>query len=292
MADNLENTFEENSKNAPLDATHIYLKQIGQYELLTPEEEITLATAAQNGDVESRTKLINSNLRLVVSVAKKYHKNVGMSFLDIIQEGNIGLMKCIDKYDPNAGYRFSTYATWWIRQTISRAITNQSNTIRVPAHMFDIQSKVSKSSQKLHNELNREPTPEEIAKDLNISVDKVEEVYHLIHTPMSLDYTVGEDEDTCVGDLIADTKTLSPEEVAIQKEKRADIIKVLNTLSEKEKEVIMWRFGLTDGEAKTLEEVGQIYGVTKERIRQIETKALRKLRQPFRQSLLKNHLDN
>lgn len=291
MAENLEIIYEEDSKNAPLDATHMYLKQIGQYDLLTPEEEIKLAKEAQAGDVESRTKLVSSNLRLVVSVAKKYHKNVGMSFLDIIQEGNIGLMKSVDKYDPASGYRFSTYATWWIRQTISRAITNQANTIRVPAHMFDIQSKVSKASQKLHNELGREATVEEIANELNVSIEKVEEVYHLIHTPMSLDYTVGEDDDTSVGDLIADTEAQSPEEMAIQQEKRKAILKVLDTLSEKEKEVIMWRFGLTDGEAKTLEEVGAIYGVTKERIRQIEIKALRKLRQPFRQALLKSHLD-
>ena len=291
MAENLEIIYEEDSKNAPLDATHMYLKQIGQYDLLTPEEEIKLAKEAQAGDVESRTKLVSSNLRLVVSIAKKYHKNVGMSFLDIIQEGNIGLMKSVDKYDPASGYRFSTYATWWIRQTISRAITNQANTIRVPAHMFDIQSKVSKTSQKLHNELGREATIEEIANELNVSAEKVEEVYHLIHTPMSLDYTVGEDDDTSVGDLIADTETISPEEVAIQQERREAILKVLNTLSEKEKEVIMWRFGLTDGEAKTLEEVGAMYGVTKERIRQIEIKALRKLRQPFRQTLLKPHLD-
>lgn len=287
MAEN----FTEDVKNAPLDATYIYLKQIGQYELLTPEEEVELAKAAQSGDKEARDKLINSNLRLVVSVAKKYHKNVGMSFLDIIQEGNVGLMKCIDKYDSSSGYRFSTYATWWIRQTISRAITNQANTIRVPAHMFDIQSKVSKASQKLHNELGREATIEEIATELNVSAEKVEEVYHLIHTPMSLDYTIGEDDDTSVGDLIADTEAQSPEEMAIQQEKRKAILKVLDTLSEKEKEVIMWRFGLTDGEAKTLEEVGAIYGVTKERIRQIEIKALRKLRQPFRQALLKSHLD-
>lgn len=291
MAENLEIIYEEDSKNAPLDATHMYLKQIGQYDLLTPEEEIKLAKEAQEGDIESRTKLVSSNLRLVVSIAKKYHKNVGMSFLDIIQEGNIGLMKSVDKYDPASGYRFSTYATWWIRQTISRAITNQANTIRVPAHMFDIQSKVSKASQKLHNELGRDATIEEIANELNVSTEKVEEVYHLIHTPMSLDYTVGEDDDTSVGDLIADTGTISPEEMAIQQEKREAILKVLNTLSEKEKEVIMWRFGLTDGEAKTLEEVGAMYGVTKERIRQIEIKALRKLRQPFRQALLKPHLD-
>ena len=213
-----------------------------------------------------------------------------MSFLDIIQEGNVGLMKCIDKYDSSSGYRFSTYATWWIRQTISRAITNQANTIRVPAHMFDIQSKVSKASQKLHNELGREATIEEIAAELNISTEKVEEVYHLIHTPMSLDYTVGEDDDTSVGDLIADTEAQSPEEMAIQQEKRKAILKVLDTLSEKEKEVIMWRFGLTDGEAKTLEEVGELLSLSKERVRQLESKALRKLRHPSRSRKLRDYM--
>ena len=291
MAENIELMYEEDLKNAPLDATYLYLKQIGEYDLLTPEEEAELALKAREGDLEAKKKLVNCNLRLVVSVAKKYHKNVGMSFLDIVQEGNIGLMKSVDKYDPSTGYRFSTYATWWIRQTISRAITNQSNTIRIPAHMFDIQSKVSKASQRLHSELGREATAHEIAKDLNISVEKVEEVYHLVHSPMSLDYTVGEDDDTSVGDLIADNNTISPEEMAIQQERREGVLKVLNTLAEKEKEVIMMRFGLDDGEPKTLEEVGKIYGVTKERIRQIEIKALRKLRQPFRQALLKVYLD-
>ena len=291
MAENIELMYEEDLKNAPLDATYLYLKQIGEYDLLTPEEEAELALKAREGDLEAKKKLVNCNLRLVVSVAKKYHKNVGMSFLDIVQEGNIGLMKSVDKYDPSTGYRFSTYATWWIRQTISRAITNQSNTIRIPAHMFDIQSKVSKASQRLHSELGREATAHEIAKDLNISVEKVEEVYHLVHSPMSLDYTVGEDDDTSVGDLIADNNTISPEEMAIQQERREGVLKVLSTLAEKEKEVIMMRFGLDDGEPKTLEEVGKIYGVTKERIRQIEIKALRKLRQPFRQALLKVYLD-
>lgn len=291
MAENIELMYEEDLKNAPLDATYLYLKQIGEYDLLTPEEEAELALKAREGDLEAKKKLVNCNLRLVVSVAKKYHKNVGMSFLDIVQEGNIGLMKSVDKYDPSTGYRFSTYATWWIRQTISRAITNQSNTIRIPAHMFDIQSKVSKASQRLHSELGREATVHEIAKDLNISVEKVEEVYHLVHSPMSLDYTVGEDDDTSVGDLIADNNTISPEEMAIQQERREGVLKVLSTLAEKEKEVIMMRFGLDDGEPKTLEEVGKIYGVTKERIRQIEIKALRKLRQPFRQALLKVYLD-
>lgn len=291
MAENIELMYEEDLKNAPLDATYLYLKQIGEYDLLTPEEEAELALKAREGDLEAKKKLVNCNLRLVVSVAKKYHKNVGMSFLDIVQEGNIGLMKSVDKYDPSTGYRFSTYATWWIRQTISRAITNQSNTIRIPAHMFDIQSKVSKASQRLHSELGREATAHEIAKDLNISVEKVEEVYHLVHSPMSLDYTVGEDDDTSVGDLIADNNTISPEEMAIQQERREGVLKVLGTLAEKEKEVIMMRFGLDDGEPKTLEEVGKIYGVTKERIRQIEIKALRKLRQPFRQALLKVYLD-
>lgn len=291
MTENTEIMFEADVKNAPLDATHIYLKEIGKYELLTPEKEVELAVAAQAGDKTARSQLVNSNLRLVVSIAKKYHQNAGMSFLDLIQEGNIGLMKSVDKYDPAQGYRFSTYATWWIRQTISRAITNQSGTIRVPAHMFDISNKVSKASQRLHNELNREPTAEEIAADLKIDVEKVKEVYHLAHSPMSLDYTVGEDDDTSIGDLIADNTAVAPDDMAIQKETRAAIIKVLDTLTEKEKEVIMLRFGIEDGEAKTLEDVGKLFGVTKERIRQIETKALRKLRQPLRQNILKSYID-
>lgn len=274
-----------------LDATHLYLKEIGKYELLTPEEEYAYAIAAQNGDISAKTALANANLRLVVSVAKKYHKNVGMSFLDIIQEGNLGLMKAIEKFNPDQGYRFSTYATWWIRQTISRAITNQANTIRVPAHMFEIQSKVSKSAQSLHNVLGREPTVEEIATDLKIEVEKVEEVFHLIHSPMSLDFTVGEDDDTSVGDLIADDANIPPEEMVIHQEKHSAIMKVLDTLTEQEKDVIKLRFGLDDGEAKTLAEVGELRGVTKERIRQIETKALRKLRQPFRLAILKDYVD-
>ena len=274
-----------------LDATHLYLKEIGKYELLTPEEEYAYAIAAQNGDISAKTALANANLRLVVSVAKKYHKNVGMSFLDIIQEGNLGLMKAIEKFNPDQGYRFSTYATWWIRQTISRAITNQANTIRVPAHMFEIQSKVSKAAQSLHNVLGREPTVEEIAEELKIEVDKVEEVFHLIHSPMSLDFTVGEDDDTSVGDLVADDTNPAPDDVVIHQEKHNAIMKVLNTLTEQEKNVIELRFGLEDGEAKTLAEVGELCGVTKERIRQIETKALRKLRQPFRQAILKDYAD-
>ena len=200
-------------------------------------------------------------------------------------------MKSIDKYDPSAGYRFSTYATWWIRQAISRAITNQANTIRIPAHMFDIQNKVSKASQKLHNEFGREPSLEEIAKELNVKIEKVEEVYHLIGSPISLDYSIGEDEDSNIGELIADTKNLSPDELIMTNQTREILLKVLDTLSQKEKEVIMWRFGFTDGNIKTLEEVGKIYGVTKERIRQIENKAFRKLRQPFRQEILKAYID-
>ena len=274
-----------------LDATHLYLKEIGKYKLLTPEEEYAYAIAAQNGDISAKTALANANLRLVVSVAKKYHKNVGMSFLDIVQEGNLGLMKAIEKFNPDQGYRFSTYATWWIRQTISRAITNQANTIRVPAHMFEIQSKVSKAAQSLHNVLGREPTVEEIAEELKIDVEKVEEVFHLIHSPMSLDFTVGEDDDTSVGELVADDTIPTPDEAVIHQEKHDAIMKVLDTLSEQEKDVIKLRFGLEDGEAKTLAEVGELRGVTKERIRQIENKALRKLRQPFRQAILKDYTD-
>ena len=289
--DNNENIYETDTKNAPLDAIYLYFKQIGNYPLLTPEEEVELITAAQNGDNKAREKVINSNLRLVVSIAKKYHKNAGMSFLDIVQEGNIGLMKCIDKYDPSAGYRFSTYATWWIRQAISKAIINKSNTIRMPAHMFDLSSKINKASQKLLNDLGREPTDDEIAQELEIKVEKIKDILNISKSPMSLDYTVGEDDDTSIGELIADDRIESPEAIVINKEKHNEIMKVLNTLNEREREVIILRFGIEDGQNKSLEEVGKICGVTKERIRQIEIKALRKLRHPFRQSILQEYLN-
>ena len=286
-----EHIYETDTKNAPLDATYLYFKQIGNYPLLTPEEEVELITAAQNGDDKAREKVINSNLRLVVSIAKKYHNNVGLSFLDLIQEGNMGLTTCIDKFDVSQGYRFSTYATWWIRQAISKAIINQSNTIRMPAHLYDLSSKINKASQKLLNDLGREPTDDEIAQELGIKVEKIKDILNISKSPMSLDYTVGEDDDTSVGELIADDRIESPETIAINKEKHNAIMKVLNTLNEREREVIILRFGIEDGQNKSLEEVGEICGVTKERIRQIEIKALRKVRQPFRQSILQEYLN-
>ena len=286
-----EHIYETDTKNAPLDATYLYFKQIGNYPLLTPEEEVELITAAQNGDDKAREKVINSNLRLVVSIAKKYHNNVGLSFLDLIQEGNMGLTTCIDKFDVSQGYRFSTYATWWIRQAISKAIINQSNTIRMPAHLYDLSSKINKASQKLLNDLGREPTDDEIAQELGIKVEKIKDILNVSKSPMSLDYTVGEDDDTSVGELIADDRIESPETIVINKEKHNAIMKVLNTLNEREREVIILRFGIEDGQNKSLEEVGEICGVTKERIRQIEIKALRKLRQPFRQSILQEYLN-
>lgn len=274
-----------------LDSIKIYLKDIGQYELLTAEKEVELAQAAQAGDKKARVDLINSNLRLVVSIAKKYNKNTSMSFLDLIQEGNLGLMKAVDKYDIAQGYRFSTYATWWIRQSISRAIINQSSTIRIPAHMTDITKKVSKSSQKLQIELGREPTEEEIAEDLGVPVEKVKDVFHLARSPLSLDNTIGDDEESCVGDLIADNNAINPNDAIEAEDKKDAIEKVLNTLTPKEKEIIILRFGLKDGRSHTLEEVGQTFDVTKERIRQIEDKALRKLRQPFRKNILQSYMD-
>lgn len=279
------------AKNDIIDATYLYLKEIGQYELLTPQREMELALAARTGDWEARTQLINSNLRLVVSIAKKYHQNSTMSFLDLVQEGNIGLMKSVEKFNPEQGYRFTTYATWWIRQTISRAITNQSNTIRIPAHIFDTSSRVTKAANKLHNKFNREPTPEEIAKELKMSIDKVEEVYHLIHAPVSLDNTVGEKDDTTIGDLVPDSSAISPDDAIVQKQLKETVLQVLDTLSEKEKEIISLRFGIGIEEGLTLETIGQSYGVSKERIRQIEDKALRKLRQPFRQAILKPYME-
>lgn len=286
-----EHIYETDTKNAPLDATYLYFKQIGNYPLLTPEEEVELITAAQNGDDKAREKVINSNLRLVVSIAKKYHNNVGLSFLDLIQEGNMGLTTCIDKFDVSQGYRFSTYATWWIRQAISKAIINQSNTIRMPAHLYDLSSKINKASQKLLNDLGREPTDDEIAQELGIKVEKIKDILNVSKSPMSLDYTVGEDDGTSIGELIADDRIESPETIVINKEKHNAIMKVLNTLNEREREVIILRFGIEDGQNKSLEEVGEICGVTKERIRQIEIKALRKLRQPFRQSILQEYLN-
>ena len=263
------------------DPVRMYLKEIGRINLLTSDEEFEYAKRAEEGDEEAKRMLAESNLRLVVSIAKRYVGR-GMLFLDLIQEGNIGLMKAVDKFDPTKGYKFSTYATWWIRQAITRAIADQARTIRVPVHMVETINKLARVQRQLTQELNREPTDEEIAKKLGISVDKVREVYKISQDPVSLETPIGEEDDSHLGDFIKDERTMGPEEYATVEMLKEELSGVLATLTDREEKVLRLRFGLDDGQCRTLEEVGQIFGVTRERIRQIEAKALRKLRHPSR----------
>ena len=271
------------------DPVRMYLKEIGRINLLTSDEEFEYAKRAEAGDEEAKRMLAESNLRLVVSIAKRYVGR-GMLFLDLIQEGNIGLMKAVDKFDPTKGYKFSTYATWWIRQAITRAIADQARTIRVPVHMVETINKLARVQRQLTQELNREPTDEEIAKKLGISVDKVREVYKISQDPVSLETPIGEEDDSHLGDFIKDERTMGPEEYATVEMLKEELKGVLATLTEREEKVLRLRFGLDDGQCRTLEEVGQIFGVTRERIRQIEAKALRKLRHPSRSRKLKDFL--
>ncbi len=271
------------------DPVRMYLKEIGKISLLTLEEEMELSARIVAGDEEAKNKLAESNLRLVVSIAKRYVGR-GMLFLDLIQEGNIGLMKAVDKFDPSKGYKFSTYATWWIRQAITRAIADQARTIRIPVHMVETINKLARVQRQLTQELNREPTDEEIAKKLNISLDKVREVYKISQDPVSLETPIGEEDDSHLGDFIKDERTMSPEEYATVGMLKEELAGVLLTLTEREEKVLRLRFGLDDGQCRTLEEVGQIFNVTRERIRQIEAKALRKLRHPSRSRKLKDFL--
>ena len=271
------------------DPVRMYLKEIGRINLLTTDEEFEYAKLAEQGDEYAKKMLAESNLRLVVSIAKRYVGR-GMLFLDLIQEGNIGLMKAVDKFDPSKGYKFSTYATWWIRQAITRAIADQARTIRVPVHMVETINKLARVQRQLTQELNREPTEEELAKKLNVTVDKVREVYKISQDPVSLETPIGEEDDSHLGDFIKDERTMSPEEYATVEMLKEELASVLLTLTDREEKVLRLRFGLDDGQCRTLEEVGQIFGVTRERIRQIEAKALRKLRHPSRSRKLKDFL--
>ena len=271
------------------DPVRMYLKEIGRISLLTPQEEMELSVRVANGDEEAKNRLAESNLRLVVSIAKRYVGR-GLLFLDLIQEGNIGLMKAVDKFDYDKGYKFSTYATWWIRQAITRALADQARTIRVPVHMVETINKMARIQRQLTLELNREPSEEEIAKKMGISVEKVRDVIKISQDPVSLETPIGEEDDSHLGDFVKDINTMTPEEYATNEILKEEIKAVLETLQEREQEVLELRFGLIDGTSHTLEEVGKRFNVTRERIRQIEAKALRKLRHPSRAKRLKDFL--
>ncbi|MDD3169166.1 MAG: RNA polymerase sigma factor RpoD [Eubacteriales bacterium] len=272
------------------DPVRMYLKEIGKVPLLTAEEEIDLAKLMELGDEESKKRLCEANLRLVVSIAKRYVGR-GMLFLDLIQEGNLGLIKAVDKFDWRKGYKFSTYATWWIRQAITRSIADQARTIRIPVHMVETINKLIRISRQLLQEYGREPTPEEIAAEMDISEEKVREILKIAQEPVSLETPIGEEEDSHLGDFIPDDDVPAPAEAAAFSMLKEQLVEVLDTLTDREQKVLKLRFGLDDGRARTLEEVGRRFDVTRERIRQIEAKALRKLRHPSRSKKLKDYLE-
>ena len=272
------------------DPVRMYLKEIGKVSLLSADEEIELAKRMEKGDEAAKKRLAEANLRLVVSIAKRYVGR-GMLFLDLIQEGNLGLIKAVEKFDYRKGYKFSTYATWWIRQAITRAIADQARTIRIPVHMVETINKLIRVSRQLLQELGREPTPEEIAEEMDMNVDRVREILKISQEPVSLETPIGEEEDSHLGDFIQDDNVPVPADAAAFTLLKEQLIEVLGTLTEREQKVLRLRFGLDDGRARTLEEVGKEFNVTRERIRQIEAKALRKLRHPSRSRKLKDYLD-
>lgn len=272
------------------DPVRMYLKEIGKISLLTAEEEVEIAKRMEAGDESAKKELAEANLRLVVSIAKRYVGR-GMSFLDLIQEGNLGLMKAVDKFDYTKGFKFSTYATWWIRQAITRAIADQARTIRIPVHMVETINKLVRVQRQLVQDLGRNPLPEEIAAEMNLDVDRVREIQKIAQEPVSLETPIGEEEDSHLGDFIPDDEILSPQDAATFTLLKEQLNTVLETLTEREKKVLTLRFGLEDGRARTLEEVGKEFDVTRERIRQIEAKALRKLRHPSRSKKLKDYLE-
>ncbi len=295
-----EETADESMEDAELllsqegvatdDPVRMYLKEIGKVPLLSAEEELALAEKMSQGDVKAKQQLVEANLRLVVSIAKRY-VNRGMFFLDLIQEGNLGLMKAVEKFDYGKGYKFSTYATWWIRQAITRAIADQARTIRIPVHMVETINRVLRVSRQLLQENGREATDEEIAQELSMPIEKVREILKIAQEPVSLEMPIGEEEDSHLGDFIADDNTMAPAEAATSTMLREHLLEVLHTLTPREESVLKLRFGLEDGRPRTLEEVGKVFDITRERIRQIEAKALRKLRHPSRSKKLKDYLE-
>lgn len=271
------------------DTVRMYLREIGKFPLLTSEEEIVLAKRIKDGDMRAKHKLVNSNLRLVVSIAKKYTGR-GMLFLDLVQEGNLGLIRAVEKFDYRKGYKFSTYATWWIRQAITRAIADQARTIRIPVHMVETINRLRKTSRILLQKLGRKPTEKEIAKKARMSVEKVREIIKVSQVPLSLEMPIGDEESSRLGDFVEDVSAQAPDKVVMHGLLRDDLEQVMSTLTEREKMVLKLRFGIEDGHPRTLEEVGRVFNVTRERIRQIEAKALRKLKHPTRAKKLREYL--